>query len=299
MTMAPFREPGRLRSARRNPHFRALCFCASAAAFSSCLAEEPRQDVEPLFRTIETGAPVDALEASSRLAKVYDDSMQPRLVRLLGAAPLRALQLIGDLASEGSANLLLERLPKLLDSGENDVPRMAEVACGLRKLRAATPFLLERTEDKAALRALGRIWARTLGDPPLERKDEIGRLSALAIVHRIAMGATSSLEACEAMLKAMTGEELDDFLAKHAKDRFYARRFCDEAVRKKGFDAKKGARVHEALLASPDADLVGGILVSTPFDLRPDAVRTLLKDERRTTDGRTLGELASKRLGEQ
>ena len=161
------------------------------------------------------------------------------------------------------------------------------------------PFLLERTGDKAVLRALGRIWARGSGDPPLERKDEIGRLSALTIVHRIAMGATTSLEACEAMLKAMTGEELDDFLAKHSKDRFYARRFCDEAVRKKGFDAKKGARVHEALLASPDADLVGGILTSTPFDLTPEAVRALLKDERKTSDGRALGELASKRLGEQ
>jgi hypothetical protein len=299
MTMAPFRVATGHRPAGSLPLLAVLGLWGSAAWFSPGPAEGAGQDVEPLFRTIETGSPVDALEASSRLAKVYDDTMQPRLERLLGAAPLRALQLIGDLDSEGSANLLLERLPKLLDSKESDVPRMAEVACGLRKLRAATPFLLERTEDKAALRALGRIWARTFGDPPLERKDEIGRLSALAIVHRIAMGATSSLEACEAMLKAMTGEELDDFLAKHAKDRFYARRFCDEAVRKKGFDVKKGARIHEALLASPDADLVGGILASTPFDLKPEAVRMLVRDERRTTDGRAIGELASKRLSEQ
>lgn len=299
MTTVPSRRPRRPGTPGWNRLVSALCLWGAAAAYSSCLAQETRPDVEPLFRTIETGPALDALDASSRLAKLYDDTLQPRLKKLLDAAPLRALQLIGDLTTEGSANLLQERLPGLLDSKEKDVPRMAEVACGLRRLRAATPLLLERTEDKAALRALGRIWDRRLEDPPLERKDEIGRLSALALVHRITMGATSSLEACEAMLRAMTGEELEDFLAKHAKDRFYARRFCDEAVRKKGFDAKKGARVHEALLGSPDADLVGGILTSTPFELRPEAVRPLLKDERGTSDGRVLGELASKRLREQ
>jgi hypothetical protein len=257
------------------------------------------QDVEPLFKAIETGTPLEALDASARLAKSFDDSMLPRLVKLLDALPLRALQLMGDLQTDGSAKLLLDRLPKLLESKEKDVPRMAEVACGLRKLRAATPILIERTEDKAALRALGRIWERSLDDPPLERKDEIGRLSALALVHRAAMGATSSLEACEAMLKAMTREEVDDFLSKHAKDKFYARRFCDEAVRKKGFDPKKGARIHEAFLGNPDADLVAAILETTPFELKADAVRALLKDERKTTDGRALRDLASKRLNEQ
>ena len=265
MTMGPYKKPQSLRDAEKKLFLSALCLCASAAVLSSCSAEEPRQDVEPLFKAVETGGAMDALDASARLAKVYDDSMQPRLEKLLGSAPLRALQLIGELQTEGSAKLLLERLPGLLASKEKDVPRMAEVACGLRKLRAATPLLIERTEDKAALRALGRIWEHALDDPPLERKDEIGRLSALALVHRTAMGATSSLEACEAMLKAMTKEELDDFLAKHAKDKFYARRFCDEAVRKKGFDPKKGARLHEAFLANPDADLVAAILESTPF----------------------------------
>ena len=175
----------------------------------------------------------------------------------------------------------------------------AIVACGLRKLRAATPLLIERTDDKAALRALGRIWERTLDEPPLPRKDEIDRLTTLTLLHKAAMGATPSLEAVEAMLKVQTREELDDFLAKHAKDKFFARRFCDEAVRKRGFDAGKGARVHEALLASPDADLVARILEGTPFELRREEVRKLLKDDRKTLDGRRLGDLASKRLGEQ
>jgi hypothetical protein len=269
------------------------------ANLSACSEPQVAPEIEDLFKTIETGKPMEALDASARLAKSFDDSMIPRLSRSLEAAPLRALQLVGDLKTEGSAKLLLERLPKLLDSKEPDVPRMAEVACGLRKLRGATPLLLERLEDKAALRALSRIWERSLDDPPLPRKDEIDRLSALMLIHKTAMGATTSLEAVEAMLRIQTKDELEDFLAKRAQDKFFARRFCDESVRKKGFDPKKGARVHEALLANPDVELVAGILESSPFELKPDAVRALLKDERATSDGRKIARLAAKRLGER
>lgn len=263
----------------------ALLLCASA-----------RQDAEALFKEIETGNLIEALDASARLAKVFDDAMLPRLEKLADAVPLRALQLIGELQTAGSAKLLLDRLPRLLESKEPDVPRMATVACGLRRLRAATPLLLERTEDKAALRALGRIWERPLDAPALDRKDEIDRLTVLALVHKISTGATSSVEACEAMLKVMLRDELDDYLGKHAKDRFYARRFVDEAVRKKGFDAKKGARVHGALLGSPDADLVAAILESSPFELDRNEVKALVGSERAASDGRRLSELAAKRL---
>ncbi len=274
---------------------------ALALALAACGAPEPQvaPETEALFNTLETGTPMQALDASAKLSKAFDDSMLPRLGKSLDAVPLRALQLIGDLQTDGSATLLLERLPKLLPSKAADVPRMAQVACGLRRLRGATPLLLERLEDKAALRALGRIWERSFDDPELPRKDEIERLQVLMLVHKTAMGASTSLEAVEAMLRIQAKDELDEFLAKHAKDRFFARRSCDEAVRRKGFDPKKGARVHEALLASPDAELVAGILETTPFEIRPDAVRALLKDERKTADGRKLRELASKRLGEQ
>lgn len=263
----------------------------------ACSEPQVAPEAEELFRTVETGKPLEALEASARLSKTFDDTMVPRLGRTLDAAPLRGLQLVAELRTEGSAKLLLERLPKLLESKEPDVPRMAEVACGLRKLRGATPLLLERLEDKAALRALGRVWERSLEDPPLPRKDEIDRLSTLMLVHKTAMGATTSLEAVEAMLRIQTREELDEFLGKHARDKFFARRYCDEAVRRKGFDPAKGARVHEALLASPDAELVAGILESSPFELKADAVRPLLKDDRATPDGRKIAALASKRLG--
>jgi hypothetical protein len=270
-------------------------------AFAACAAGDPQvaPETEELFKAVETAKPMEALDASARLARAFDDSMLLRLARTLDAVPLRALQLIGELQTDGSARLLLERLPGLLASKEADVPRMAQVACGLRKLRGATPLLIERTGDKAALRALGRIWERGLDDPPLPRAEEIGRLTVLALVHKAAMGTTPSLEAVEAMLKIQARDELDDYLAKHAKDKFFARRFCDEAVRKRGFDPKKGARVHEALLASPDPDLVAGILETSPFDLAPQAVRALLKDERARHDGRKLRDLASKRLNEQ
>jgi hypothetical protein len=258
-----------------------------------------RQDADALFRKIETGTPRESLEASGALTGVFDDSMLPRLEMLIDAVPLRALQLLGDLKTDGSAKLLLRRLPQLLESKTPEVPRMAAVACGLRRLRGATPLLLERTEDKSSLRALGRIWERGIDAPDLDRKDEIDRLSTLAIVHRIAMGATSSLEACEAMLKVMTRTELDDFLEKHARDKFYARRYVDEAVRKKGFNKEKGGRVHQALLGSPDADLVAGILTDSPFPLDREAVRTLIRDPRTSSDGRKIGDLASKCLEER
>jgi len=274
------------------PLLLAVAACAPAEA-------QVAPEIEESFRALETGTPLQALEASARIARSFDDTLLPRLAKALDAAPLRALQLMGDLQTDGSARLLLERLPGLLESKTADVPRMAQVACGLCRLKAATTLLLERLEDKAALRALGRIWDRGLEDPPLARKDEIERLQVLMLVHKTAMGATSSLEAVEAMLKIQAKDELDEFLAKHAKDKFYARRFCDEAVRRKGYDPKKGARIHGALLASPDAELVAGILESSPFELPLDAVRALLKDDRKTAAGRALRELASKRLGEQ
>ena len=256
-------------------------------------------ETEALFQAVESGGPKEAFEASAKLARAFDDALLPRLAKALEAAPPRALQLIGELQTDGSAKLLLERLPRLLESKTADVPRMAQVACGLRRLRGATPLLLERLEDRAALRALGRIWDRALDDPPLPRKDEIERLQVLMLVHKTAIGVAPSPEAVEALLRIQAKDELEDFLARHAKDRFFARKSCDEAARKKGFDPKKGALVHTALLANPDADLVAGILESTPFELKAEAVRPLLKDERKTSDGRKLGDLASKRLGEQ
>jgi hypothetical protein len=110
------------------------------------------------------------------------------------------------------------------------------------------------------------------------------------------MSPGGTLEACEAMLAVMIESELTDFLGKHSADRFPARRLCDDAVRRPGFDAEKGLRVHEALLSSPDAGLVASILTNSPFPLRDELVRGFLKDPRTTTTGVKLSEVAEKRL---
>ena len=146
------------------------------------------------------------------------------------------------------------------------------------------------------IRALGRIWAQTLDAPALPRAEEIDRLTVLAVAHRQTMSPGGTLEACEAMLSVMIESELADFLAKHAADRFLARHLCDDAVRRPGFDAEKGLRVHEALLSSPDAGLVAGILTNSPFPLRAELVEAFLKDARTTTNGVKLSDVAAKRL---
>ncbi len=266
---------------------------------AACSSPPPRPDAEPLFRAIETGNPMEAMKATDELARAWDDALLPRLRAALDAAPVRALHLAGQLSTPGSAKLLLERLPMLLDAREAEAARMALVAAGLRRLEEATGPILDRFEKldgHAAFRALGRIWERKLDDAPLPRDREIRRLAVLALVHRWGMEPDPLPEACEAMLKAMTRPELEGFLAKHAKDRFPSRRTVAEVAGRRGFDPAKGARVHEALLASPDADLVAALLEGSPHSLRAELVGPLVEDKRSTRDGRPLRELAARRL---
>jgi len=264
-------------------------------ALAACSAA-PHEDVEPLFRTLENGSAAKALAASEKLVGAYDDSELPQLAKSLDAAPVRTLMLIGELSTEGSAKLLVDRLPYLLESKDREVARMAAVAAGLRRLKGATEALLHHPEEPAVIRALGRIWAQSLEAPPLPRAEEIDRLTVLAVIHRQAMGPGSTLEACEAMLSVMTSSELAGFLSKHAADKFFARRLCEEAVRRPGFDAEKGLHVDEALLANPDPDLVATIVKDSPFPIRDELVRGLLQDKRTTSTGEKLSELAAKRL---
>jgi hypothetical protein len=236
------------------------------------------------------------MAASEKLESIYEDDDLPRLEKALDVAPVRTLTLIGELSTDGSAKLLLDRLSYLLESKDRETARMAAVTAGLRRLKGATAALLHHPEEAPVIRALGRIWAQTLDAPALPRAEEIDRLTVLAVAHRQAMSVGGTLESCEAMLSVMLEPELADFLKKHSGDRFLARHLCDEAVRRPGFDAEKGLRVHEALLASPDAGLVAGILGNSPFPLRPELVRGFLKDPRTTTNGVNLRELAEKRL---
>jgi hypothetical protein len=264
-------------------------------ALAAC-SSPPREDIEPLFRALESGSAAEAMTAGEKLAAAYDDADLPRLTRALDTAPVRTLQLISELSTDGSAKLLVDRLSYLLESKDRETARMAAVASGLRRLKEATAALLHHPEEAPVIRALGRIWYQGLDAPPLPRAEEIDRLTVLAVAHRQAMGAGATLEACETMLSVMTEPELADFLAKHSADKFPARHLCDEAARRPGFDAEKGLHLHEALLSNPDPALVGGILASSPFPLREELVRGFLKDERTTPKGARLSDLAAKRL---
>lgn len=263
---------------------------------SACAHTSTAEEVEPLFLTVENGSAVQAMAASEKLVAVYDDAHLARLEKALEAKPARTLQLISELSSEGSAKLLLSHLSYLLESKDPDVARMAAVAAGLRRLKPATAALLHHPESPAVVRALGRIWEQELEGGPLPRQEEIDRLTVLAVVHRQAMSANPTVESCEAMLLVMNGAEMADFLNKHAGDKFHARRLCDEAVRRPGFDADKGLRVHESLLKNPDLVLVADILKSSPFPLHEDLVRGFLTDDRSVGEGARLKDVAEARL---
>ena len=271
-------------------------------ALAACAAPDPADDVEPLFSALENGSSEEALEATEKLARLYDDSMQPRLRRLMEASSqslVRSLLLLSELETEGSAQILLEGVPRLLKSKKPEVSRLAVVAAGLRKLGRATREILDyydRTEEAAALKALGRIWERPLGAPSLRDDEENDRLSALIPIHRLAMSGASTVAICEAMFRIMTRAELDDFLAAHAADRFHARGHCDQAVRKKGFDPNRGARIHEAFLTNDDAELVAEILATSPHPLREEAVRAKLDDRREVAEGFRVCDVAARRL---
>lgn len=265
-------------------------------ALSACTHASSAEEIEPYFLTVENGSVAEAMSAGEKLAAAYDDMHLPRLEKTLDAKPVRALQLIGDLSSDGSAKLFLSRLPYLLESKDAEVARMAAVVAGLRRLKPATAALLHHPEEPAVVRALGRIWEQDLDSHALPREEEIERLTVFAVAHRQAMGPNPTVEACEAMLSVMTAAELSDFLGKHAADKFPARRLCDEAVRRPGFDADKGLQIHEALLRSPDVGLAAGILETSPFPLGNQAVQGLLKDDRTVREGVRLGDVAAKRL---
>jgi hypothetical protein len=263
---------------------------------AACSSAPPREDLEPLFHALESGTPAEAMAASEKLAALCEDSDLPRLENALDAAPVRTLQLVGELSTDGSATLLLNHLSYLLESKDPETARMAAVTAGLRRLKGATATLLHHPEAPAAVRALGRIWAQSLEASPLPRAEEIDRLTVFAVTHRQAMGPGSTLESCEAMLSVMTESELTDFLSKHSADKFFARYLCDQAVRRPGFDAEKGLRIHEALLSNPDVTLVAVILETSPFPLREELVRGFLKDDRAARKGVPLSELAGRRL---
>src|SRR5580765_8807931 len=88
---------------------------------SACSHAATAEQLEPLFLTLENGSPRQAIEATEKLVAAYDDTHLARLEKALEAKPVRTLQLLSELSTEGSAKLLLSHLSYLLESKDPEV----------------------------------------------------------------------------------------------------------------------------------------------------------------------------------
>jgi hypothetical protein len=160
-----------------------------------------------------------------------------------------------------------------------------------RRAKEATDPILtyfEATDDSSALRALGRIWEGG-GESPL-------RTAVLVVAHSLAMSPAASHDSTGALLRVMSDQELDDFLAKWVPEKFDSRELVIAAAGEKTFDRARGMKIHQAFLKSPDPAVVATILWRSPHKLDPAAVRPLLDDERVTTEGAKVCDHAAARL---
>ncbi len=230
-----------------------------------------RRHVDALFFLVEREKPERAFAVISSLALLLAAEDLPRLDTLLAAAdPSRTLLLLRQARLGAAHPMIAKRSPELL---KGKAAKVALGTMGALRVRDATQAILDYLDRddadfRAAMRALGRIWEQKLEAAALQQKDEHRRLTVLALAHGLGMRADDK-DAIEAMLRVMTSKELDEFLAKHAKDKFSARAVVAEVCGEQAFDAKKGALVHRALLSSPDGDLVALILWSSPHTLAP------------------------------
>ena len=204
---------------------------------------------------------------------------------------MRGLLIVRLSTSPESLELLPRYATALLDTATPKVAKVALGAMSYRRARGTTEAILayyEATDEPAALRALGRIWEGG-GENPL-------RTAVLVVAHSLAMSPAATAESADAMLRVMTDAELDEFLAKWVPETFVSRELVVAAAGDKGFDRARGRKIHEAFLKSPDANVVTGILWSTPHKLGAAAVSTLLDDERVTKNGVKVCDHAAARL---
>ncbi len=233
-----------------------------------------RRHVDALFQLLEPFHGAEhAFQAVTALSLLLTSEDVPALRKLLDSKdPRRAILLIRQ-ARFAPASLMLLDQARLFLTFKGDTPKVTLGALGALRLRDSTQAILDYLDRddadfRTAMRALGRIWEQKLDTAPLEPKDEHRRLTVLALAHGLGMRADDK-DALEAMLRVMTSKELDEFLAKHAKDKFSARGQVAAVCEEQAFDAKKGALVHRALLANADGDLVALILWSSPHALAP------------------------------
>jgi hypothetical protein len=251
---------------------RAIGFFAKAAR---------REHVEELFLVLERESPRLALAVIPTLAGFVGEEHLPRLDGYLAGQDEtlagRALFLIGE--SRFGAALLEKHAEKWLAT---KLARVTLHALGACRVKSATEMVRRHYEEKvddAALRCLGRIWEQKLDAKPLAREEERERLKTFLVLHRLTMISAPTAESAEAMLRVMTGAELDEFLRKQAPEKFASREFVAKAAAARGFEKAKGARIHAALLASPDPNLAAWILWTTPFTLDKAAVAALLEKD--------------------
>lgn len=254
--------------------------CPEAVLFHLC-ANGTREHAEAMLALLEHSSVKVAYAAVFALAPLMGDALLPSVAKKLDAGrdvQIRALTLLAE-SRYAPAGALLEKRLGLLDGADRERSKAMLRALAACRVRAAHDSILayyEKTEDEGALRALGRIWEMKLDAAPLERESEIRRLSSLVLVRRLATGAATSEVSCEAMLRMMTREEFEKFLADFAREKFFGRRVVAAAAMAPGFDRAKGARLLEAFLDNPDPGLVGQILVSSPYDLPQNRLGALL-----------------------
>ncbi len=256
--------------------------CTEPVLFHLC-ANGTRDHAEAMSALLEHPSTKVAYAAVFALAPLVEETLLPTVARKLDAArdvQIRALTLLAESRYASAAPILQERL-NLLDGADRERSKAmlrALAACRVRGAHDGVFAYYEKTDDDGAVRALGRIWETKLNAGPLDREEEIRRLSSLVLARRLAMGAATSEVSCEAMLRLMTREEFEKFLRDFSAERFFSRRIVAAAAMAPGFDRTKGARLVEVFLANPDPGLLGQILVGSPFDLPREKLVALLEN---------------------
>jgi hypothetical protein len=242
-------------------------------------ANARKEHVEALFVVMETEKPEPALGAIFALAPLVTAEHHGRIDALLGGkddVPAgRAVMLLGE--SRNGAALLEKHAAGLL--ARKGLAKAVLHAIGTNRAKGATSAVIDyyaAKDDEACLKALGRVWQQAADAKPLPKEEESTRTLVYVLLHRYATTPLATKENVDAMFRVMTSAELDDFLAKHAKSPFVARKIAVEVAGVKGFDRVKGLKIHSALLQNADAVVVAMVLYTSPYALDKATVKALL-----------------------
>lgn len=260
---------------------RAKKACPDAVLLHLC-ANAARAHADALLELLDDPVKI-AYEAVFALSTMVDEKLLPLLESKLDGArdvQIRAFTVLAESRFAGAAGAIEKRVG-LLDPADRERSKAvlrAVAGCRARGAHDAVLAYYEKSDppDDQAIRALGRIWEMKLDAKPLERKDEIRRLTVQLMIRRLALNAASTELQAEALLRILTKEELEKFLKDFAGEKFVSRREVAAAAMAKGFDRAKGAFVVAAFLANPDPSLVSRIVVLSPHPLPKEALAKLL-----------------------